>query len=64
MMNVKVSPANESEKKTFSKIKMINDLKKDNIEITINTDNTIILHYFFQNRSINVDTKSKEVFVS
>ena len=28
---------------------MINDLKKDNIEITINTDNTIVLHYFFPN---------------
>ena len=30
--------------------------------MTINTDNTIILHYFFQNLTINVDTKSKEVY--
>ena len=42
-----------------------NDLKKDNIEITINTDNTIVLHYCFQNLSLNVGTKSKDsIFLS
>ena len=65
IMNVKVSLANEPEK-NFQKskwFKMItSDLKKDKIEMTINTDNTIILHYFFQNLTINVDTKSKEVY--
>ena len=65
-MNVKVSLANESEKH-FQKSKwfqmITNDLKKDKIEITKNTDNTIILHYFFQNLSTNVDTKLKEVYI-
>ena len=65
IMNVNFSLANEPEK-NFQKskwFKMItNDLKTDKIEITINTDNTIVLHCFFQNLSINVGTKSKEVY--
>ena len=65
IMNIKVSfaivPEKHSQKSKWFQI-ITNDLKKDNIEITINTDNTIIFYYFFQNLSINVDTKSKEVY--
>ena len=50
ILNVKVSLANEPEKH-FQKAKwfnmITNDSKKDYFEITINTDNTIILHLLF-----------------
>jgi hypothetical protein len=65
IMNIKVSlennEGNNLQKSKWFKI-LTNDLKKENLEVTINPDNSMTLYHFFQNIVITENTKTKEVY--